>query len=415
MKIVCIGGGPAGLYLSVLARLRSGGRDEVVVAERNERGTASGFAVTLGEDVLDEFFRTDPVGAERVRAAAHMWDSQVVEVAGERVHLGGRYGYAIGRARLLELLAERAEELGVTLRHGTAAAAGGDVAADPLTADADVVVAADGVNSAVRTARAPAFGTRVAHGANRYAWFGTGKRFRPFTFAFEPTEAGWVWFHAYPAADCPSTCIVECAPETWTGLGLDRMDPGEGRRLLERIFARALDGHQLIAPPGVDASPWLRFREIRTMSWRDGNVVLAGDAAHTTHFAIGSGTVLAVSDAIVLAEHLYPRGSTGTDDVEAALAGYDACRRAAMAPVHQLARASMEWFETVPARLATADALEFSWSLLDRRHDQGRLNQRLHRATQVESIRRVRRGLTTARRVRRALRRKEINPRLTLR
>lgn len=410
MKIVCVGGGPAGLYLSILARLWSGGRDEVVLAERNAPGTASGFAVTLGEDMLDELYRTDPVGAGRVRDAAHVWSSQVVEVGGRTVHLGGRYGYSIGRARLLEVLAERAAQVGVNLHFDTAVAEDGDTAADPLTADADVVVAADGVNSAIRRSRADAFGTRVTHGDNRYVWFGTTKPFRPFTFGFERTDAGWIWFHAYPAADCVSTFIVECTPRTWAGLGLDAMDPHEAMRTLEGIFARSLGGHSLIAPPGMGSSPWLRFREVRNMSWRDGNVVLAGDAAHTTHFAIGSGTVLAVADAVALADELYPGGLPGHGDVEAALAGYDARRRTAMAPVQRMARRSMEWFENVPARLDGADPLDFAWSLLDRRGDQGRLHRRLHEVTQIDPVREVRRRLTTARRVRRAVSRGELAP-----
>lgn len=452
MRIVCVGGGPAGLYFSLLARLRSGGRDEVVLAERRPPGTAAGFAVTLGEDILDDLYRTDPVGAERVRAAAHVWDSQVVTVGPRRVHLGGRYGYSIGRARLLEVLTDRARELGVTVLHETEVAPDGDLAADPVTADADVVVAADGVGSAIRTARADAFGTRISHGRNLYVWFGTAKPFRQFTFTFERTDAGWIWFHAYPAADCVSTCIVECTPETWRGLGLDRMGPDEAMRMLERVFARTLDGHRLIAPPGMSSAPWQRFREVRNLSWRDGHVVLAGDAAHTTHFAIGSGTVLAVEDAIALADHLYPvgtgveattdgdrtgRGRAGGDrtaagttagsgivgdpgsgagtvdvdiDVDAALAGYDAQRRAAMAGVQRMARGSMEWFESRPGRLDGVEPVAFAWSLLNRRHDQGRLHRRLHGATQAEPVRKVRQRLTQARRVRRALRRGEIGP-----
>ena len=415
VRIVCVGGGPAGLYFALLARLRSGGRDEVVLAERRPPGTAAGFAVTLGEDVLDDLYRTDPVGAARVRAAAHVWDSQVVTVGPKRVHLGGRYGYSIGRARLLEVLADRARELGVKVLHETEVAPDGDLAADPITAGADVVVAADGVGSAIRTARAGAFGTRITHGRNLYVWFGTAKPFRQFTFTFERTDAGWIWFHAYPAADCVSTCIVECTPETWAGLGLDRMPPDETMAVLERVFTRTLDGHRLIAPPGMSDTPWQRFREVRNLSWRDGNVVLAGDAAHTTHFAIGSGTVLAVEDAIALADHLYPGGATvdtnsGDIDIDAALAGYDAQRRATMAAVQRMARGSMEWFESRPARLDGADPVAFAWSLLNRRHDQGRFHRRLHGATQSEPVRKVRERLTRARRVRRALRRGEIGP-----
>ncbi|RZT85409.1 2-polyprenyl-6-methoxyphenol hydroxylase-like FAD-dependent oxidoreductase [Pseudonocardia sediminis] len=407
MKIVCVGGGPSGLYFSILARLRSGGRDEVTVLERNGFGTAQGFAVTLGEDILDGLFRTDPVGAHAVRAAAHVWGEQVVEVGPSPVHLGGRYGYSIGRARLLEVLTERARQVGVDVRFETELT--DDPAVDPLTADADLVVAADGINSPIRNRHTDHFGTDVSHGTNRYVWFGTSKAFTAFTFAFEPTEAGWIWFHAYPAADCVSTCIVECSPQTWTGLGLDRMDPDEAMQMLERRFARALDGHTLIAPPGMGASPWLRFREVRNSTWRRDNVVLMGDAAHTTHFAIGSGTVLAVADSIGLADALYGDGADvpAAADLPSALAAYDARRRAVMRPIQDMARRSMEWFEDIDARLED-DPVRFAWSLLDRRGDQGPLHYQLHRATQIEPVRQVRRRLTSARRYRRALSRGEI-------
>lgn len=412
MKIVCVGGGPAGLYLAILARLRSGGRDEVTVVERGGAGATRGFAVTLGEDILDGLYRTDPVGARSVRAAAQVWGEQVVEIGspGGRsrpVHLGGRYGYSIGRARLLEVLTGRARQVGVDVRFSTAVT--GDPAEDPLTSGADLVVAADGVNSSVRARHADHFGTEIGHGRNRYVWFGTSRAFEAFTFAFVPTEAGWIWFHAYPAAECVSTCIVECSPRTWTGLGLDTMDPEAAMRMLERRFGRALDGHCLIAPPGMGASPWLRFREVRNSTWRRDNVVLIGDAAHTTHFAIGSGTVLAVADAIGLADALYGDGD-GTPpaaDLPGALAAYDARRRAVMRPIQDMARRSMEWFETVDERL-DQDPVRFAWSLLDRRGDQGPLHYQLHRATQIGPVRRVRRRLTSARRYRRALSRGEI-------
>ncbi|MBW0104498.1 FAD-dependent monooxygenase [Pseudonocardia sp. KRD291] len=412
MKIVCVGGGPSGLYLAILARLRSGGRDDVTVVERNGFGATQGFAVTLGEDILDGLFRTDPVGARAVRAAAHVWGEQVIEIgsrdgSGRPVHLGGRYGYSIGRARLLEVLTERARQVGVDVRFDTPVA--GDPAQDPLTADADLVVAADGINSPIRARHADHFGTEISHGRNRYVWFGTSRAFAAFTFAFEPTEAGWIWFHAYPAADCVSTCIVECSPETWTGLGLDTMDPDEAMRMLERRFARALDGHSLIAPPGMGSSPWLRFREVRNSTWRRDNVVLMGDAAHTTHFAIGSGTVLAVADSIGLADALYGDGAhvPAAADLSGALAAYDARRRAVMKPIQDMARRSMEWFENIDERL-DQDPVRFAWSLLDRRGDQGPLHYQLHRATQIEPVRRVRARLTSARRHRRALSRGEI-------
>ncbi|MET0189314.1 MAG: FAD-dependent monooxygenase, partial [Pseudonocardia sediminis] len=381
MKIVCVGGGPSGLYFSILARLRSGGRDEVTVLERNGFGTAQGFAVTLGEDILDGLFRTDPVGAHAVRAAAHVWGEQVVEVGPSPVHLGGRYGYSIGRARLLEVLTERARQVGVDVRFETELT--DDPAVDPLTADADLVVAADGINSPIRNRHTDHFGTDVSHGTNRYVWFGTSKAFTAFTFAFEPTEAGWIWFHAYPAADCVSTCIVECSPRTWTGLGLDTMDPDEAMRMLERRFARALDGHTLIAPPGMGASPWLRFREVRNSTWRRDNVVLMGDAAHTTHFAIGSGTKLALEDAIKLAEVLNRPGLTR----EAALAEYQAERNLEVLKLQNSARNSTEWFETLD-RYLHFEPIQFAYSLLTRSQRVSHENLRLRDRDWLEGVER---------------------------
>ncbi|MDN5915256.1 MAG: FAD-dependent monooxygenase [Pseudonocardia sp.] len=407
MRIACVGGGPTGLYLAILARLRSGGRDEVTVLERNEPGRTHGFGVTFGEDLLDDLFRTDPEGAPALRAASRLWCQQTVRIGEHRpVHLGGKYGYSMGRVRMLDLLARRAEELGVQLRHGVTVGAREEI-------DADVVVAADGAGSRLRTARAEHFGTAVEPGANRYLWLGTDRCVDAFSFAFERTPAGWVWFYAYPSTDGAGTCIVECSPETWSGLGLDTLPAGDGLARLESVFADALDGHRLLTPQGgLGEQPWLRFREVRNRTWRDGDLVLAGDAAHTTHFGIGSGTVLAVQDAVALADALYgriPGDPSGADGIRAALAAYDARRRAVLGPVQDMARRNMEWFERAGRRLDDGeDPVRFAWALLDRRGDMGRMHYQLHRATQVEPVRRVRRRLTSARRYRRALSRGEI-------
>ena len=410
MRIACVGGGPTGLYLAILARLRSGGRDEVVVHERNELGRTHGFGVTFGEDLLDDFYRTDPAGAPALRRASRLWSDQMVRIGDRKpVHLGGKYGYSMARVTMLEVLTRRAEQLGVDLRFGS-------TVTDRAELDADVVVATDGVGSRLRSARADHFGTTIEPGENRYVWLGTDRTVDVFTFAFERTHAGWIWFYAYPSADGASTCIVECAPETWEGLGLDRMPPADGLRMLESIFADALGGHRLLPPAdGFGEEPWLRFREIRNRTWRDGDLVLAGDAAHTTHFGIGSGTVLAVQDAVALADALY--GSAGPRDVVdldgphgrgAALAAYDATRRARLGPIQDMARRNMQWFERAGRRLDQGeDPIEFSWALLDRRGDMGRLHYGLHKATQIGPLRQVRRTLTSARRVRRAAARGE--------
>jgi anthraniloyl-CoA monooxygenase len=391
-----VGGGPAGLYFAVLAKRRRPA-DAVTVVERNRRGATNGWAVTFGEDLLDDLVRNDPRSARAVRDSAVLWSDQVVRI-GDRppVHLGGKYGYSMGRARLLEILTGRAEELGVELRFQR------EAGPDDLSA-ADLVVAADGVGSRLRTAHADHFGTTLEPGRNRYIWLGLDARVEVFTFAFERTDAGWIWFYAYPSVDGTSTCIVECSPATWAGLGLDRLDPAAGIRLLEDVFALHLGGRRLLLEPpgGVGAAQWLVFRHVRNTTWRRGNTVLVGDAAHTTHFGIGSGTVLAVEDAVALVDALHRPGA----DVDAALAAYDAERRPALDRVQDQARRSMRWFEDVDARLED-DPVRVAYSLLDRRGDHAApWRFRLHQATQIDGVRAVRRRLTSARRSVRAVRR----------
>lgn len=390
MNIVCIGGGPAGLYAAVLARL--GGHD-VTVLERNPAGATYGWSVTFAENFLDDLYRHDPVSARSVHGEALLWADQVVRVGDTRpVHLGGKYGYSINRTRMLDILADRAVALGADVRFET------DVD-DPDAVDADLVIAADGAGSRFRSSDAEHFGTTIDPGRNRYAWLGTSKAFEAFTFAFAQTPAGLVWFYAYPSSQEASTCIVECSPETWAGLGLDTTEPDAALRMLEGVFAGPLDGHALLGPVGGPLQ-WLHFREIRNRTWLRGNLVLMGDAAHTTHFGVGAGTVLAVQDAIVLAEAL--RSSGG--DLAEALPAYDHRRRAALGPVQDQARRSMQWFERLDAH-PEADPVRFAYSLLDRRGDQPAWQYQVHRATQIDPLRRVRRTITAARRVRATRRR----------
>lgn len=412
MRIAVAGAGPTGLYLGILARLRSGGRDEVTVYERNPRGSTHGFAVTFGEDLLDDLYRHDPVSARELRACARIWNAQSVLVGDARpVHLGGKYGYSIARVTLVDLLVRRAEQLGVDLRFGTPVP-------ERDAIDADVVVAADGAGSRIRERRREHFGTTVDVGDSPYLWLGTERDSSTFLFAYEPTDAGWISIHVYPSSNGLSTCIVDCEQPTWLGLGFDTMAGPEAVKTLESIFHRALDGHRMLPPPtGLAEQPWLRFREVRNLTWRDGDLVLAGDAAHTTHFGIGSGTQLAMEDSVALAEALYGAPGAPRDVVDlaapdgrsAALAAYDARRRAVLAPIQDMARRNMQWFEQANRRLERGeDPVEFAWALLGRRGDMGRLHYQLHRATQYGPLRQVRRGLTTARRVRRSARRGDL-------
>ena len=389
-----MGGGPAGLYLALLTKLRRPDHD-VTVFERNPPGATYGWGVVFWDDLLDDLYRNDVVSAREVRRAAYLWHGQQVRVPDSGVaHMGG-YGYSIGRAELLDILAARAASLGVELRYE-------HEIRDPFALDADLVVAADGVNSGTRERRRAAFGSTVHAGRNRYIWLGTRKVFDTFTFAFAPTAAGWMWLHAYPSGCDVSTCIAECAPETWEALGFATLTPEENTGLLGTIFASALGGEGLIDRSSGLAAPlrWSTFRQVTNATWRCGNVVLAGDAAHTTHFAVGAGTKLAIHDAIELADQLAAHGA----DVDAATVAYDARRRADMRPRQAAAQESMEWFERldIPAHV---DVVDFAYALWTRRGHYPGWRYRLHRATQHAGVRRLRRGVDHARRLVRARRR----------
>ncbi|MCW0215850.1 MAG: monooxygenase [Pseudonocardia sp.] len=397
-----MGGGPAGLYYAILARLRRES-DDVLVVERNEPGVTFGWSVTFGEDFLDDLHRNDPVSARAIRESALLWGDQVVLVGDARpVHLGGKYGYSIDRTRMLDILARRAEQLGVELRFGTTA--GPEPEAE---FDADLILASDGVGSRLRAQHVEHFGTTITPGRNRYLWLGTSRSFAAFTFAFERTDAGLVWFYAYPSSDEASTCIVECSPETWAGLGLDTLPPSDGVRMLEGLFARALDGHRLLEPDGgLGADPWLNFREIRNATWRRDNLVLVGDSAHTTHFGIGAGTVLAVQDSIALADAVYGPDLQAGPALQTGLATYDRVRRAELDPIQDMARRNVRFFETIDTQ-PVEDPVRFAYALLNRRGEaQPGWQYRVHQATQVDGLRQVRRTITNARRTARAVKRR---------
>ncbi|GAA0924746.1 FAD-dependent monooxygenase [Nonomuraea longicatena] len=284
-----MGGGPASLYFSILMKLRDPAH-EISVHERNPRGSTYGWGVTYWRGLLDRLQAGDPVSARAIRDASVRWGGGVAHVRGTTTTQQGDEGFGVGRHRMLEILAERAGSLGVEVRYED------EVTAEP---DADLVVAGDGAGSALRERHADHFGTRTDVGANTYIWLGTTRVFDAFTFTFVETEHGWIWCYGYGYSADRSTCVVECPVETWQGLGLDRMSAAEGLELLERLFAGTLDGHRLI---GRDdgRSQWLRFRTLTNRTWHRGNLVLMGDAAHTTHYSIGAGTTLALEDAMAL-------------------------------------------------------------------------------------------------------------------
>ncbi|MEV5646771.1 FAD-dependent monooxygenase [Nocardia sp. NPDC052254] len=395
MKIVCIGGGPGGLYFAISMKRRDPAHD-ITVIDHHPLGSTYGWGVVYWDDLLDILYRNDPDSAHAVRTRSVLWQEQAIHLRDSDTAYFGGYGFSMGRAALLEVLSRRASDLGVDVQHGREVLDLSDFG------DVDLIVAADGANSRVRQRDSHRFGTSVTLGENRYIWLGTDKVFTRFTFAFEHTSAGWIWFHAYPSvAETISTCIVECQPRTWCGLGFDSQDNRGNLRVLEEIFARPLDGHSLISSTRGEFARWNRFPEVTNTSWYHDNVVLLGDAAHTTHFTIGSGTRLAIVDAVVLAQVLYEHA-----EIADALDDYDAQRRAALRPIQACARTSMAWFEHAD-RYLDRSAVQFAYAMAARHGMQMPWQYQQHLLTQVPPVRKVRRAIDSAHRWWRAARRGE--------
>lgn len=385
MKIVCIGAGPAGLYFAILAK-RFNHEHEITVVERNPAGVTYGWGVVFWEALLGDLYRSDEESARAIEAGAVRWDTQEIRIRGQRaVYVGGK-AFSLGRDRLLEILTRRARELGITLQFQR------KVADLSEFAGADLIVACDGANSWVRQLHGEHFQTRIEPGRNKYIWLGTRKVFDAFTFAFEELPAGWIWFHAYRFNRETSTCIVECPLETWEALGFGTLGEEETLRRLEDIFEEHLEGQPLLNQErGRRGMRWLNFKRITNERWHHGQLVLMGDAAHTTHFSIGSGTRLAIQDAIGLA-----RGLREHEEVPAALQAYEEQRRMALLPLQWTARRSAEWFENVPLH-ARQDVARFACSLVNRRQELAWWRYLIYLANQEEALRGLLRWLHFAR------------------
>ncbi|WP_332676291.1 FAD-dependent monooxygenase, partial [Brevundimonas sp.] len=363
-SIAIAGAGPGGLYLAISLKLRNPALD-VVVHERNRPDDTFGWGVVFSDQTLANLKANDPETAAIIEAAFVHWDDIDVHIHGRTIRSGGHGFAGIGRQRLLNILHERARSLGVDLRFQ-------DEVADIRALPADVVVAADGLNSRTRNAAPEVFGVDIDVRTNKYIWLGTKQAFDAFTFAFVETPHGWIWAHAYQFEPGASTFIVECTEATWRGLGFDGMDTDQTCRAAETLFADWLGGHALMSnAKHLRGSAWLNFPRVACSNWRDGKVVLLGDAAHTAHFSIGSGTKLAFEDAIRLAEALTDGG-----DLDAALAAYETERRVEVLKLQSAARNSTEWFETVE-RYVGLDPLQFAYSLLTRSQRVSHENLRL--------------------------------------
>ena len=355
MRIACLGGGPAGLYFAISMKLRDPAH-EIVVVERNRPYDTFGWGVVLSDETLDNLAANDPASAEVIRKHFAYWDDIAVHYRGSRTLSSGHGFCGIGRKRLLNILQDRARELGVELRFETEVGSAADYD------DYDLIVAADGLNSKVRQEYAEVFKPDIDVRACKYIWLGTRQKFDDaFTFIFEETEQGWIWVHAYQFDEDTATFIVECAEDTWRKIGFDAMDQEQTIATCERLFADYLGGHQLMSNARhLRGSAWLNFPRVLCETWSHGKVVLMGDAAATAHFSIGSGTKLALESAIALAEYLHSE-----PDMQAAFARYEEERRLEVLRLQSAARNSTEWFEQVE-RYLKLDPVQFTYSLLTR-------------------------------------------------
>ncbi|MGZ4171095.1 MAG: bifunctional salicylyl-CoA 5-hydroxylase/oxidoreductase [Solirubrobacteraceae bacterium] len=362
MRIAVAGGGPGGLYFSILMR-RVAPDSEIVVYERNRAQDAFGFGVVFSDETLTVFEHADPLSYGQITDSFVHWTDIDIHHRGQKTRSGGHGFSALGRRELLGILQRRALSVGVDIQFECEARS-----VDELAAEFDLVVAADGASSAVRAGRAQDFQPTLDPRFCRYMWMGTDLVFDAFKFVIAETADGVLQAHAYPYSREMSTFIVEVAEETWHRAGLGDLaggaplPPGVSDEasvaFCQDLFADALEGHALQA----NNSKWITFVTVRNASWRSGNVVLLGDAAHTAHFSIGSGTKLAMEDAVALA---WAFRANGVDDVASALEAYEAERRPIVESTQRAAQGSLEWFEGI-ARYVEQPRLQFAFNLLTR-------------------------------------------------
>ncbi|MDO5625621.1 MAG: FAD-dependent monooxygenase, partial [Pseudomonadota bacterium] len=386
--IVCIGGGPAGLYFGLLMkRQRPGCR--VVVIERNRPYDTFGWGVVLSDQTLDNLRAADAPSAQLIGDAFNHWDDIEVFFKGRAVRSTGHGFCGIGRKHLLNILQARCEALGVELVFETDVQ---DERAIAAQYQADLVIASDGLNSRIRTRHEDVFQPDIDTRLCRFVWLGTKKTFDAFTFAFEQTEHGWFQAHAYKFDDTTSTFIVETPEAVWQAHGLDQMSQQDGVAFCQKLFGKYLDGHDLISNAAHlrGSAIWIRFPRVICNTWvhresiggRQVPIVLMGDAAHTAHFSIGSGTKLALEDAIDLAREF----ATG-DDIDAVLQRYEDVRSVEVLKIQNAARNSTEWFENVE-RYTGMQIEQFAYSLLTRSQRISHENLRLRDAAWLEGYER---------------------------
>ncbi|PLX72981.1 MAG: bifunctional salicylyl-CoA 5-hydroxylase/oxidoreductase [Azoarcus sp.] len=386
MRIVCIGGGPAGLYFAILMK-KLNPAHQITVVERNKPYDTFGWGVVFSDATMDNMREWDPVTADAIQVAFNHWDDIELHFKDHTIRSGGHGFVGIGRKMMLNILQERCEQMGVELVFEK------DVESDLEYPDADLIIASDGINSRIRNRYAEVFKPDIVTRPNRFIWLGTNKLFDAFNFIFEKTEHGWFQAHVYKFDDNTTTFIVECPEHVWLAHGLDKADQDASIAFCEKLFEKHLDGFPLMTNARhLRGSAWLNFQRVNCEKWHHNNgnshVVLMGDAVHTAHFAIGSGTKLALEDAIELTRLFKETGDT-PEQIPEVLARYQEVRNVDVLRLQNAAWNAMAWFEVCGERYCdTLDPEQFMYSMLTRSQRISHENLRLRDAAWLEGYER---------------------------
>jgi 2-polyprenyl-6-methoxyphenol hydroxylase-like FAD-dependent oxidoreductase len=358
VRIAVIGGGPGGLYFAYLWKRRH--PDDVIeLFEQNPEGATWGFGVVFSDQALEFLRADDPETVDAIAPKMESWRNITINLRGESIEIDGVGFSSIGRLELLQLLQARVRSVGVAARYETT------IDSIDRFAGYDLIVAADGLNSVVRRSFEKEFGGSVTHSTNKFAWYGTTKTFATLSQTFVTTERGTFNAHHYRYSPSMSTFLVECDAATWQAYGFEHKSIEESQAICEQVFAETLDGHKLISNKSV----WRNFPWIWNERWSHRNMVLIGDALHTAHFSIGSGTRLAIEDAIALTKAL-----EAETDIAAALTRYEHERKPIVKKLVTAARTSADWYEHFPEHM-NLDLMDFTYSYITRsgRIDNARL------------------------------------------